>query len=49
MGEKHRQAAQRRSWTKREAERRQEESRVHWVANVQRRGFFGGRGNFVTE
>ena len=49
VGEEHRQAAQRRSWTKREEERREEESRAHWVANVQRRGIFRGRGNFVTE
>ena len=39
VGEQHRQAAR----------RREEESRAHWVANVQRRGFFRGRGNFVTE
>jgi hypothetical protein len=25
------------------------QSRAHWVANVQRRGIFRGRGNFVTE
>ena len=48
VGEEHRQAVQRRSWTKREEERREEESRAHWVANVQKRGFFRGRGNFVT-
>jgi penicillin V acylase-like amidase (Ntn superfamily) len=35
VGEEHRQAAQRRIWTKREEERREEESRAHWVANVQ--------------
>ena len=46
VGEEHRQAAQRRSWTKGEEERREEESRAHWVANVQRRGIFRGRGNF---
>ena len=38
-----------RAWTKREGERREEESRAHWGANVQRRGFFRGRGNCVTE
>ena len=49
VGEEHRQAARRRAWVKRDGERREEESRAHWVANVQRRGFFRGRGQFVTE
>ena len=49
VGEEHRQAARRRAWIKRDGERRDEESRAHWVANVQGRGFFRGRGNFVTE
>ena len=48
VGEEHRQAARRRAWVKREDERREDESRAHWVANVQRMGFFRGRGNFVT-
>ena len=32
----------------REDERREEASRVHWIANVRRREVFRGRGNCVT-
>ena len=44
VGEEHRNAAMRRAWvmTMREDERREEASRVHWLANVRRRGFSGG-------
>ena len=36
VGEEHRQAPKMRAWIKREEGRRKEESRTHWVANVQR-------------
>ena len=48
VGEEHRNAARRRAWVMREDEIREEASRVHWLANVRRRGIFRGRGNFVT-
>ena len=48
VGEEHRNAARRRAWVFREDERREEASRVHWLANVRRMGVFRGRGNFVT-
>ena len=48
VGEEHRNAARRRAWVRREDERREEDSRAHWMANVRMRGFFRGRGNFVT-
>ena len=32
----------------REDERREEASRVHWLANVRNKGVFRGRGYFVT-
>ena len=48
VGEEHRNAARRRAWVLREDERREEASRVHWLANVRGRGVFRGRGNFVT-
>jgi hypothetical protein len=43
VGEAHRQKAERRAWIKREEERKEVETRSHWIADVQRRGFFRGR------
>ena len=34
VGEEHRNAARRRAWVRREDERREEDSRAHWLANV---------------
>ena len=44
----YRNATRRRAWVMREGERREEASRVNWLANVRRRGIFRGRGNLVT-
>ena len=49
VGEEHRQASKRRAWIKMEGERREKESRAQLVSNVQRRKFFRGRGQCVTE
>ena len=49
VGEQHRNAARRRAWVRREDERRDEESRAHWIANVCERGVFRSRGQFVTQ
>ena len=48
VGKEHRNAARRRAWVRREDERREEDSRTHWLANVRMRGVFRGRENFVA-
>ena len=41
-------AARRRAWVLREDERTEEDSMVHWLENVRRRGVFRGREFFLT-
>ena len=40
VGEEQRNAARRRAWVMREDERMKKANRVHWLANVRKRGIF---------
>ena len=49
IGNGHRQAAKRRVWAKREEEKRIEEAKCHWLANIRGRGIFRELGEFITK
>ena len=46
IGEGNRQAARRRAWVRQEEEKRVEERKAHWIANVRSRGVT--RGQFIS-
>ena len=49
IGNGHRQAAKRRVWARREEEKRIEEAKCHWLANIRGRGIFRELGEFITK
>ena len=49
IGNGHQQAAKRRVWAKREEEKRIEEAKCHWLANIRGRGIFRDLGEFITK
>ena len=49
IGDGHRLAAKRRVWARREEEKRQEEAKSHWLANIRGRGLFRSLGEFFNK
>ena len=49
IGDGHRLAAKRRVWARGEVEKRQEEAKSHWLANIRGRGLFRSLGEFFNK